>query len=206
MTNYHKNRIQNLATLSTNSLKQLQVITSQQRPSTSLALFKPITRNTLIFDGKNEKFERFEVVLKSMLKMQPQMTEAMKVNQFHLCLQKYGLQTFRKFNACKKRTLEDVLFLFRRKYVKPQSQATAEHKWYKLTFEPNTKSICDFLAEMLERAERTFEPLARQMIDSLLYATLFTHLERELELSWLETDGKSPIPTMTTTTTLNKQT
>ena len=111
-----------------------------------------------------------------------------------------------------------MLIVFRRKYVKPESQATAKNKWHKLTFDPNTKSLPDFLEELNECAERAFGDNAQHMIDSLPYAKLpphlkrslnlaylengtydqrVTHLERELELSGLEKDGELTIPTMT---------
>ena len=192
-------------------------ITTQQRPQAATML-KPVSTNTLIFDGKNEKFELFEDLFHTMLKMQPYMTEAMKINHFHAHLRKEALQTFRNISALNKRTLDDVLFVFRRKYVKPESQATAKHKWHKLTFDPNTKSLPDFLEELNECAERAFGDNAQHMIDSLLYAKLpphlkrslnlaylengtydqiVAHLERDLELSGLENDGELTIPTMT---------
>ena len=192
-------------------------ITTQQRPQAATML-KPVSTNTLIFDGKNEKFELFEDLFHTMLKMQPDMTEAMKINHFHAHLRKEALQTFRNISALNKKTLDDVLIVFRRKYVKPESQATAKHKWHKLTFDPNTKSLPDFLEELNECAERAFGDNAQHMIDSLLYAKLpphlkrslnlaylengtydqiVAHLERELELSGLENDGELTIPTMT---------
>ena len=108
--------------------------------------------------------------------------------------------------------------MFRRKYVKPESQAAAKHLWHKLTFNPNTISLSDFLEELNECAERAFGDNAQYLIDSLLYAKLpphsnrslnlaylengtgdqiVKHLERELELSVLENDGELTIPTMT---------
>ena len=57
-------------------------IATQQRPKAATML-KPKSTNTLILDGKNEKFELFEDLFHTMLKMQPEMTEAMKINQFH---------------------------------------------------------------------------------------------------------------------------
>ena len=168
-----------------------------------------------------------------MLKMQLEMTEAIKINQFHAHLRKQALQTFRNISALNKKTLDDVLIVFRRKYVKPESQATAKHKWHKLIFDPNMKSLPDFLEELNECAERAFGDNAQHMIDSLLYGKLpphlkrslnlaylengtydqiVAHLERELELRSLENDGELTIPTMTavppqmiTNKTLNKQ-
>ena len=192
-------------------------IATQQRPQAATML-KPVSTNTLIFDGKNEKFELFEDLFHTMLKMQPEMTEAMKINHFHAHLRKEALQTFRNISALNRKTLDDVLIVFRRKYVKPESQATAKHKWHKLTFDPNTKSLPDFLEELNECAERAFGDNAQHTIDSLLYPKLpphskrslnlaylengtydqiVAHLERELELSGLENDGELTIPTMT---------
>ena len=37
------------------------------------------------------------------------------------------------------------MVIFRRKYVMPESQATAEHKWQKGVFDPNTMKLPDFL-------------------------------------------------------------
>ena len=192
-------------------------IATQQRPQAATML-KLESTNTLIFDGKNEKFELFKDLVHTMLKMQPEMTEAMKINHFHVHLQKEALQTFRNISPSNKKTLDDVLIVFRRKYVKPESQATAKHKWHKLTFDSNTKSLPDFLEELNERAEKSFGGNAQHMIDSLLYTKLpphlkrslnlaylengtydqiVGHLERELELSGLENDGDITIPTKT---------
>ena len=140
-------------------------ITTQQRPQVATML-KPVSTNTFIFDGKNEKFELFENLFHTMPKMQREMTEAMKINHFHAHLRKEAHQTFRNISASNKKTLDDVLIVFRRKYVKPESQATAKHKWHKLTFDPNTKSLPDFLEELNECAERAFADNAQHMIDS----------------------------------------
>ena len=190
---------------------------TQQRPQAATML-KPVSTKTLIFDGKNEKFELFADLFHTMLKMQPEMIEAMKINHFHAHLRKEALQTFGNISAINKKTLDDVLIVFRRKYVKPESQATAKHKWHKLTFDPNTKSLPDFIKELNECAERAFGDNAQHMIDSLLYAKLpphlkrslnlanlengtydqiVAHLEREIELGGLENDGELTIPTMT---------
>ena len=192
-------------------------IATQQRPQAATML-KPVSTNTLIFDSKNEKFELFEDLFHTMLKMQPEMAEAMKVNHFHAHLRKEAPQRFRIVSASNKKILDDVLILFRRKYVKPDSQATAKNKWHKLTFNPNTKSLHDFLEELNECAERAFGDNAQHMIDSLFYAKLPPHLKRslnlaylqngtydqivahveiELELSGLKNDGELTIPTMT---------
>ena len=84
-----------------------------------------------------------------------------------------------------KKTLDDVLIVFRRKYVKPESQATAKHKWHKFRYDTNTKSLSDFLEELNDFAERAFGDKAQHMIDSLLYAKLPPHLKQSLNLAYL---------------------
>ena len=178
---------------------------------------RPVTTNPMTFDGKTEKFELIEDLFHTMIKMQPAMTEQMKINHFHSLLRKGALQTFRNINSINRQTLEDVLVIFRRKYVKPESQATAKHKWHRLIFDPNTMKLPDFLEELNQGAEKAFGENAKSMIDSLLYAKLppklkrsvnmarlengtyeeiVAHLERELELNALGESDDLPIATM----------
>ena len=195
------------------------------RPSAQTLMVRPVSTTTLTFDGKSEKFELFEDLFHTMIKMQPDMTETMKINHFHSLLRKNALQTFRNINTANRQTLEDILAVFRRKYVKPESQATAKHKWHKLVFDPNTMKLPDFLEELNQGAEKAFGEHAQAMIDSLLYAKLppklkrsvnmarlenatyeeiVTHLERELELNGLEEGDDIPVPTMSTAPTATR--
>ena len=195
------------------------------RPSAQTLMVRPVSTTTLTFDGKSEKFELFEDLFHTMIKMQPDMTETMKINHFHSLLRKNALQTFRNINTANRQTLEDILAVFRRKYVKPESQATAKHKWHRLVFDPNTIKLPDFLEDLNQRAEKAFGENAQAMIDSLLYAKLppklkrsvdmarlenatyeeiVTHLERELELNGLEEGDGIPVPTMSTAPTATR--
>ena len=61
-----------------------------------------------------------------------------------------------QFVSCYRQTLEDLLVIFRRKYVKPESQATAKHKWHRLVFNPNTMKLPEFLEELNQGAEKVF--------------------------------------------------
>ena len=58
------------------------------RPSAHTLMVRPVSTTTLTFDGKSEKVEIFEDLLHTMIKMQPDMTEAMKLNHFYSLLQK----------------------------------------------------------------------------------------------------------------------
>ena len=199
--------------------------TMQNRPTAQQLTIRPVNSNTMTFDGKSEKFELFEDLFHTMIKMQPEMTEQMKINHFHSLLRKNALQTFRNISSSNRQTLEVVLVIFRQKYVKPESQATAKHKWHRLVFDPNTMKLPDFLEELNQGAEKAFGDHAQKMIDSLLYAKLpsklkrsvnmarlengsydeiVAHLERELELNALEESDDLPMVTMISSTTKSK--
>ena len=204
-------------------LKRLaDVLVNLQNKPQSMTI-RPVQTTPRTFDGKNEKFELFEDLFHTMIKMQPAMTEQMKINYFHSLLRKGALQTFRNINSINRQTLEDVLVIFRRKYIKPESQATAKHKWHRLTFNPSTLKFPDFLEELNQGAEKAFGEIAKSMIDSLLYAKLppklkrsvnmarlengtykeiVAHLERELELNALEESDDLPMATMQSDGTL----
>ena len=185
-----------------------------------------MSTNTLSLDGRNEKFELFEHQFHTMLKMQSEMTEVMKINHFHAHLRKEAIQTFGNLSASNKKTLDDVLIVFRRKHVKAESKTTAKHKWHKLIFDPNTESLPDFLEKLNQSTERAFGDNDKHMIDSLLYVKLPPHLkrslisadlqngtydqivarlEKEIEFSGLENDGELKIPTMTAVPPNNNQ-
>ena len=126
---------------------------SQQRPQAAIML-KSVSTNTLIFDGKTEKFELFADLFHTMLEIQPEMAEALKIINFHAHLQKEALQLFRNISAPNRKALENVQVVFTQKYVKQESQATATYKWHKLAFDPNTRSLSDFLKGLNECAKR----------------------------------------------------
>ena len=83
-----------------------------------------------------------------MLKKQPEVTEANKIIHFNAHLRKEALQTFGNISASNNKTVDEVLIVFRRKYVKPESQAAAKQKWHKLTFDHITESRSDFSEEL----------------------------------------------------------
>ena len=195
------------------------------KPSAQTLMVRPVSTTTLTFDGKSEKFELFEDLFHTMIKEQPNMTETMKINHFHSLLRKNTLQTFRNINSANRQTLGDILAIFCRKFVKPESQATAKHKWHKLVFDPNTMKLPDFLEELNQSAEKAFGEHAQAMIDSRLYAKLppklkrsvnmarlenatdeeiVKHLEVELELNGLEDGDDIQVSTMSTAPTATR--
>ena len=79
-----------------NRLAEVQV-GMNHRPSAQTLMVRPVSTTTLTFDGKSEKFELFEDLFHTKIKMQPDMTETLKINHFHSLLRKNALQTFRNY-------------------------------------------------------------------------------------------------------------
>ena len=153
----------------------------------SQSLFHP--KNTLTFNGKNEKnekFEYFEDLFHTTLRMQPNLTEDMKINHFHAHLRGLALKTFKNIQRTPTTTLEDILKVFRRKYVKPESSASAKHRLNRLFFDPENQKLPDFLEELQESAEKAFGENAHHMIENLLYAKMPPHLKKSINQAYLE--------------------
>ena len=97
------------------------------------------------FDGKSENFELFEDLFQTSLKIHNQLTEDDRINYFHSLMTEDALQTFKNFNGPTRENLGEILAVFWRKYVKPQSMATAKHKFQKLVFNPANEKLVDCL-------------------------------------------------------------
>ena len=146
------------------------VLTSiQKRPSAQQQLtIRPVNSATMRFDEKIKKFELFECLFHTLIKMQPEISEHMKIDHFHAFLRKGASQTFRNINTANRQTQEDVLIVLGQKNVKPESQATAEHKWHRLVFDPSTTKLPDVLVELNQGAKNIWRPCSKHDRQSLL--------------------------------------
>ena len=129
-----------------------------------------------------------------------------------------ALQNFKEINGPTRENLGEVLAVFRRRYVKPQSMATAKHKFHKLVFNPANQKLVDFLVELQKLAKDAFGITAHSILDQFINAKMpphlkksknqahlengtfeqiVTHLERELELNSLEYPDKTQMNTVT---------
>ena len=159
------------------------------------------------FDGKSEKLELFQDLFQTSLKLHNRLTEDDRINYFHSLMRGDALQTFKNNNGSNREILGEILAVFRRKYVKPQSMATAKHKFQKLVFNPANQKLVDFLEELRKLAKDAFGIAAQAIIEQFIYAKMppqlkksinqahlengtykqiVTHLEMELELNGLE--------------------
>ena len=168
---------------------------------------KSLTTTMPTFDGKSEKFEVFEDLFQTSLKIHNQLTEEDKINYFHSLMRGDTLQTFKNITSPNRENLAEILTLFRRKYVKPQSIITAKHKFQRLVFNLAKQKLFDFLHELQKLARDASGDAAQAIIEQLIYAKMppqlnklinqahlengtyeqiVSHLERELELNGLE--------------------
>ena len=179
---------------------------------------KSLTTKMPTFDGKSEKFELFEDLFQTSLQIHNQLTEEDKINYFHTLMRGDALHTFKNITSPNRENLGEILTVFRRKYVKPQSMATAKHKFQRLVFNPANQKLIDFLDELQKLAKDAFGIAAQAIIEQFIYAKMpphlkksinqahlengtneqiVSHLERELELNGLEAPDEMPINTVT---------
>ena len=166
------------------------------------------------FDGKSEKFKLFEDLFQTSLKIHNQLTEEDRIKYFHSLMRVDALQKFKNINGPTRENLGEILAVFRRKYVKPQSMATAKHKFQKLLFNPPNQKFVVIPDELQKLAEDAFGIAAHAIIEQFIYAKMpphlkksmnqahlengtyeqiVTHLEKELELNGLETPDELQI-------------
>ena len=147
---------------------------------------KSLTRTMPTFDGKSEKFELFEDLFQTSLKIHNQLTEEDKINYFHSLMRGDALQTFKNITSPNRENLVEILNVFRRKYVKPQSMATAKHKFQRLVFNPTNQKLIDFLDGLQKLAKDAFGVAAQAIIEQFIYAKMPPHLKKSINQAHLE--------------------
>ena len=147
---------------------------------------KSLTTTMPTFDGKSEKFELFEDLFQTSLKIHNQLTEEDRINYFHSLMRGDALQTFKNINGPTQENLGEILAVFRRKYVKPQSVATAKHKFQKLVFNTANQKLVDFLDELQKLAKDAFGIAAHAIIEQIIYAKMPPHLKKSINQAHLE--------------------
>ena len=97
-----------------------------------------------------------------------------------------ALQTFKNIIGPARENLQEILAVFRRKYVKSQSMATAKHNFQKLVFNPANQKLVDFLDELQKLAKDAFGRAAHAIIEQFIYAKMPPHLKKSINQSHLE--------------------
>ena len=149
---------------------------------------KSLTTTMPLFDGKSEKFELFEDLIQTNLKIHNQLTEEDKINYFHSLMRGDALQTSKNITSPNRENFAEILTVFRRKYVKSQSMATAKHKFQRLVFNPANQKLIDFLDELQKLAKDAFGVAAQAIIEQFIYAKMPPHLKKSINQAHLEND------------------
>ena len=147
---------------------------------------KSLTTTMPTFYGKSEKFELFEDLFQTSVKIHNQLTEEDKIYYFQSLMRGDALQTFKNISSPNRENLTEILTVFRRKYVKPQSTATARHKFQQLVFNPVNQKLIDFLDELQKLAKDAFGVAAQAIIDQFIYAKMPPHLKKSINQAHLE--------------------
>ena len=99
-----------------------------------------------------------------------------------------ALQTFKNVTTPNRENLGEILTVFRRKYVKSQSRATAKHKFQRLVFNPANQNLIDFLDELQNLAKDAFGVAAQAIIEQFVYAKMPPYLKKSINQAHLEND------------------
>ena len=137
-------------------------------------LHKSLTTTMSIFDWKSEKFDLFEDLFQTSLKFHNQVTEDDRIHYFHSLMRDDALQTFKNISSPNREILAEILTVFHRNYVKPQSMATAKHKFQGLIFNPTNQKVIGFLDVLQNLEKDAFGVAAQAIIEKFIYAKM-TH-------------------------------
>ena len=97
-----------------------------------------------------------------------------------------ALQTFKTFTSINRENLGEILTVFRKKNVKPQSMATAKNKLQRLFFNPVNQKLFDFLDELQKLAIDEIGVAAQAIIEQIIYAKMALHLKEMIIQAHLE--------------------
>ena len=183
-----------------------------------LKLPKSLATTMPKFDGKSEKYELFEGLFQTSLKIHNQLTEEDGIHYFHFLIRGDALQTFNNISSPSRESLAEILTVLLTKYVEPQWRATAKHKFQRLVCNPVNQKLIDFLDELQKLAKDAFDVGAQAISEQIIYAKrprhlkksnnqallengtyeqIVSHLERELELNGLEAPDEMQTNTVT---------
>ena len=138
------------------------------------------------FDGKSEKFELFEDLFQTKLKIYNQLSEEHKIYYFLSLMRGDALKTFKNISSRNRENLTEFLTVFRRKQVKPQSMATAKHKFQELVFNPANQKLIEFLDELQKLAKDAFALAAQAIIEQFIHAKMPPDLKKSIKQAHLE--------------------
>ena len=147
---------------------------------------KSLTTPMPTFDGNSEKFELFEHLFQTSLKIHNQLTEEDKIYCFHSLMSGDAQQTFKNITSPNRENVGEILSVFRRKYMKPQSMATAKHNFQRLVFNPANQKLNKLLDELQKLTKYALGVAAQAINEQFIYAKMPPHLKKSNNQAHLE--------------------
>ena len=138
------------------------------------------------FVRKSAKIEPFEDLFRTRLKIHNQLTQDDRINYFHSLMRGDALQTFENINGPTREILGEIPAVFRRKYVKPQSMATAKYQFQNFVFNRANQKLVDFLDELQKLAKDAFGKAVRAVTEHFIHAKMPPYLKKSINQVHLE--------------------
>ena len=107
------------------------------------------------------------------------------MNYFFSLMRDDALHFLKNNTSPNREKLREILTLFHQKYVKPQSMATAKHKFQRLVFNLAGQKLNDFLDELQKLAKDAFGVAAQDIIEPFMYAKVPPHLTKSINQAHL---------------------
>ena len=133
---------------------------------------KSLTTTMPTVDGKSQKFELFEDLFQTSLKIHNQLTEGDTIKYLHSLMCDDALQTFKNITSPNSEILREILNVFGKRNVNFQSMATATHKYQRLVFNQVNQKLFDFLDKIQKLAKDSFGFDAQANIEQLIHAKM----------------------------------
>ena len=105
----------------------------------------PKARSLPVFDGKSDKFDRFEDLFRNNIKKYHHLTEIQKIDNFHSLLRGNNLQAYCNLGDTRKDILEEVIMAFKRRFGVFQSSTKTRCEWDALHTHPRNKTCTNSL-------------------------------------------------------------
>ena len=138
------------------------------------------------FDAKSEMFDIFGDLFQTSFKIDNELTEDDRINYFHSLMRGDAPQTFKSKNGPTREIVREILTVFRTKYVKPQSLASAKHKFQKLVFNRAKQKLSGFFDDLQKLAKNAFGTAAHAIIQQFIKAEMPLQLKKSINQAQLE--------------------
>ena len=138
------------------------------------------------FDGKSEKFELFENILQTSLKIHNQMTEEDRMNYFHSLMRGDALQTFKKNQWPNPSESGRNLGSFSKERRETPIDDDSGTQIPGTCPQPSKSNLVEFRDELQKLAKDAFRIAAHAIIKHIIYSKMPPHLKKTINHADLE--------------------